>query len=62
MRVRVARVKDLFHRLAFHDLGGFSKLNLLLIEDESMSENLGDAFELMMGGNDEMTTLSEFNE
>jgi hypothetical protein len=44
MRVRVARVKDLFHRLAFHDLGRFSKLNLFLVEDQGVSENLSDAF------------------
>jgi hypothetical protein len=51
MRVRVAKVEGLFYRLAFHDPGSFSKLNLFLVKDEGMSENLGNAFQLMMGGN-----------
>ena len=48
MRVGVAGMKGLLDRVAFHDFGGFPKGDLLLVEDESVGENLGHAFELVM--------------
>ena len=59
MRVRQARVKSMSHRLAFHNLGSFSKLNLLSVENKGMSEDLGNTFQLVMGGNNKVATFRE---
>jgi hypothetical protein len=62
MRVRVAGVKGLFHGLTFHDFDRLSKLNLPLIENERVGEDLGDAFQLVVGCDDEMSALGEIYE
>jgi len=41
--------------IACHDLGGGAEGNLFLVEDKSVCENVGHAFELVMGGDDEVT-------
>ena len=55
-------MKGFFYRIAFHDFGGFSKGDLFLVEHEGVSEDLGHAFELMVGGDDEMAAVGKFDE
>jgi hypothetical protein len=62
MRVGVAGMKGLFDGIAFHDFGGFSKGDLFLIEDESVGENLGHAFQLVVRSDDEVAAVGEINE
>ncbi len=52
--MRVAGVESVFYGLAGHDFGSGTKGDLLLIENEGMREDFGDAFELVMRGDDEV--------
>ena len=61
MRVRVAGVKGLFYGLTFHDFDCLTKLNLPLIENERVGEDLGDAFQLVVGCDDEMSAFGEID-
>ena len=58
----MAGMERLLHFGALHHACGFAKANLLLIEHEGVGENIGDAFELMMGGDDEVSTIRELDE
>ena len=53
----MAGVERLLHFGALHHACGFAKANLLLIEHEGVGENIGDAFELMMRGDDEVAAI-----
>lgn len=55
-------MKDLFHGIALHDVGGFSKGDLFLIEDKGVGENLGHAFHLVVGSDDEVAAVGKFDE
>ena len=60
--MRVARVQGSLHVLVHHHLGGLSEGNLGVVEDESVSEDLGDVFELVMGSNDEVSALRQIEQ
>lgn len=62
MSVGVAGVKSLADGLAHHDLGSGAEGDLLLVEDEGVGEDFGHAFELMMRGDDEVSTFGEVDE
>ena len=55
MMMRVAGVKSVLHHVAGHNFGSRTEGDLLLIEDERMSEDLGNAFELVVRRDDQMT-------
>ena len=54
MGIGVAGMKSIFDGVAVHDFERGAKGHLLAIENKGVGENLGHAFELMMGGNDEV--------
>ena len=58
MSMGVARVKGLFDGIADHDFRSGTKGDLLPVEDESVGENLRHAFELMVGGDNEMPAFA----
>ncbi len=55
MTMRVAGVKSVLHHVAGHDLGSRTEGDLLLIEDKRVSEDLGNAFELVVRRDDQVT-------
>jgi len=62
MIVGMTGVKGLSHGLAHHDFGCRAEGNLLLIQDEGVRENFSHAFELVMGGDDEVPAFGEVDE
>ena len=55
-------MKGLFHGLTFHDFDCLAKLNLPLIENERVGEDLGEAFQLVVGSDDEMSAFGEIHQ
>ena len=55
MMMGVARVKSALHHVAGHDFASRTEGDLLLVEDERMSEDLGNAFELVVRRDDQVT-------
>ena len=53
--MRVAGVESVLHHVAGHDFGSRTESDLLLIEDKRMSEDLGNAFELVVRRADQVT-------
>ena len=55
-------VKGGFDGGILHDFGGGAESDLLPVEDQGIGENLGDVFQLVMGGDDEVTTAGKFDQ
>ena len=55
MMMRVAGVKSVLHPVAGHDFASRTESDLLLVEDERMSEDLGNTFELVVRRDDQVT-------
>lgn len=53
--MRVAGVESVLHHVAGHDFGSRTEGDLLLIEDKRMSEDLGNALELVVRRDDQVT-------
>ena len=54
MGMGMAGVESVSDGVAIHDVERRAKGHLLAVENEGVRENLGHAFELMVGGDDEV--------
>ncbi len=53
--MRVAGVESVLYHVAGHDFGSRTEGDLLLIEDKRMSEDFGNAFQLVVRCDDQVT-------